>query len=367
MRSKEARFVFHGLVQGPNVPEAIEYRKGTEYQQGLHAWRKVFLGERYLCAWCTAKFVKVYKVLGQPQNRFCSKACSKIWQGSKEYQTTRREACLAKHGVENPAQLQWVQDKFVQTNLARRGVPFPAQDATVMKKLRETNVRRYGAACSLYGEEQQLKTKRTMQGYGVELPQQKPGNQEKREATNLRLFGVAHPAQSEAVQKKTRRTNMERYGVPHPQQNAAVRRRAQQSQVRRKTYVTADGITLTLQGCEPNVASWLESKGMVVRSAEDLKIRVAYKDCQRRTRFYFPDLCVRTLSGVKHLVEAKSTWWVLQVNVVEKFKQAQAESESRGWGDHVLVVWRGKRQPALIFKGREGLRKLKAYRKLHPS
>lgn len=362
VKTAENRFVFHGLVQGPNVPESILYRQSKEYQSTLKRWHAYFLGDRYYCAWCRKNPVLVYGVLKDPVHRFCSIDCSGAWQGSIEYQKAWVKSIREKYGVDNPSQLKTVQDKRRRNNLRKYGVANTSQLASVQQKRKETVLQRFGTICALQGTEQQIKARTTMkERYGVEWAQQSKELQAKKEQTNLRKLGVRHAAQSKKIQGKIRATSMNRYGVPNPTQHPEVLRKIQKSLVQYKTYVANDGRRIRLQGYEPQVARWLEAKGARIESAEKLEIRIPYTDAQNKSRVYFPDLCVKLKSGTRHLVEVKSTYWARQRNVVEKYIKAQLASEERGWGDHVLVIWH-KDSPLHVFKGREGLKGLKKFR-----
>lgn len=360
----ESEFIKLAIVAGPNSPERAKYVNSKRFKPMRDKWLKVYLtaiGE-YNCQWCktghTLPWGKGGSLFVRPANKFCSRECSKAWQGSDEYQTKRKKEMLDKYGVENPMML-----KRTKMRLSRSlKKTWSDRRDEILAAMQKTCKQNHGVASPQQSRSVKAKSMQTMlERYGVEHAQQSENIRAKTVATNMKNLGVPVPAMSDAVQKKVRRTCVERYGVPSPMQSLEVRAKSARSQVKRKPYITLAGKAISLQGYEPFVARWLESKNFLIDSAERLKISIPYWN-EEQKRYYFPDLCAKSPSGVKHLVEVKSTWWVRQKGVANKFKYAQLASEDRGWGDYVLVVWCAKTNaPLKVFKGRKGYKDLQDY------
>lgn len=356
LRSKENFFVHRIFACSLQDPERMQYLQHPDYINQLEHWHQARLGAKRWCRICTSGKVAIYGILKMPENQCCSLRCSAIWQGSTEYQELRKAQIAQRYGGGfDPSHSPEARAKRKRTSMQKYGTSHPSQNAEVKARKAATNQRKYGKSCVLLNKKVQDKTKQTLQKAGVQHPQQMPGTQEKRERTFLARYGVTCPSKSADAKRKTQATCMERYGVPYAQQDPDVQRKAQISRIARKQYTTREGKVLRLQGCEPQVAGWLERNGCILDSAVDRKIRIAYPCVtKQRTRFYFPDFCVLTPAGQRHLVEAKGSYWALQPNVPAKYRSAQLACEHRGWNDYVLVVW----DKRLQFKGREGYKEL---------
>lgn len=183
-------------------------------------------------------------------------------------------------------------------------------------KLQATNLKRYG--CTNAGAT--------------------PEAQAKIRATNLARRGVPHNMMDPKVQAKKQQTFQQRYGVSNPQQAFEVRSKTARTQLTRKQYRTQDNRVLDLQGFEPHAAAWLESKGFLVASAQENKIRIPYS-FEGKQRYYFPDLCCQSPAGKRYLVEVKSVFSIRANETHPKFLAATKACTQRGWAGFKLILW----------------------------
>lgn len=363
----ESEFIKLAIVAGPNSPERAKYVNSKRFKPMRDKWLKTYLtaiGE-YNCQWCktghTLPWSNGGSLFVRPTNKFCSRECSKAWQGSDEYQTKRKQEMLDKYGVENPMQLKRTKMKLSKSVLKT----WNERHDEILAAMQKTCRQNHGVSSPQQSRRVKAKSMQTMlERHGVEHAQQSENIRRKTVATNMKNLGVPVPSMNKDVRKKTVNTCLRKYGVPVSLMASEVRSKSAKAHAARKLFTTATGRTISLQGYEPFVASWLESKGFSVDSAERLKITIPYLTPSGSSRHYFPDLCAKSPSGVKHLVEVKSNWWVKQKGVANKFKYAQLASEARGWGDYVLVVWCAKANaPLKVFKGRKGYKDLQDYLK----
>ena len=360
----ETEFIKFAILAGPNSPDRAKYVNSKRFSAMRTKWLDTYLtaiGE-YSCRWCkvgrTMPWSKGTSLFTIPKNKFCSLSCSKEWQGSEEYQSARRQALFDKYGVINTSKLDHVKKKMSSAQKKN----WQTRGREILEAMQETCKKNHGVASPQQSETVRAKAKASMvERYGVEHAQQSKDIRKKTVMTNLKKFGTRTAMQNPDVRAQVRATCMERYGVPVSLMADEVRSKSAKTYRARRTFTTATGLVLSLQGYEPYVAAWLESRGFTVDSAERLRIHIPYRNKDQQ-RYYFPDLCAKSKSGTKYLVEVKSTWWVTQKGVLNKFKYAQLASEERGWGDYVLVVWCKKAgEPVQVFKGRKGYAELKAY------
>jgi len=363
--NSESEFIKLAIVAGPNSPDRSEYVNSKRFGPMRDRWLKVYLmaiGE-YNCQWCkTGRTIPLSGgyLFTRPKNRFCSMACSKEWQGSEEYQSSRKRDMMKKYGVNNPIQLDHVKRKSSESQKRN----WEVRGDTILAAMQKTCKKNHGVKSPQQSLAVKEKSKAKMLAlYGVEHAQQSKDIRRKTVATNMKRFGATSAMKNKKVRAKVMATCMEKYGVPFSIMSEDAKSKSAKTYRARKLFTTVSGRVLSLQGYEPFVAAWLESKGFTVDSAERLKIYIPYWNNEQK-RYYFPDLCAKSSSGVKHLVEVKSTWWVKQKGVLNKFKYAQLASEERNWGDYVLIVWCQKlKSPLKVFKGRQGYKELVSYLK----
>ena len=69
-----------------------------------------------------------------------------------------KEHFIEKYGVDHPAQVEEIRNRWMETNVRNWGVPYPAQNADILEKMKATNRERYGADFFILSEqfEQQI-------------------------------------------------------------------------------------------------------------------------------------------------------------------------------------------------------------------
>ena len=60
----------------------------------------------------------------------------------------RKETCLEKYGVDNPAKCSTIKEKIKQTNIEKYGMSSPLQNSKVKQKTKETNLLKYNHECA---------------------------------------------------------------------------------------------------------------------------------------------------------------------------------------------------------------------------
>ena len=87
---------------------------------------------------------------GWPFLLYCSPKCNANDPESKEQ---RRQTCLIKYGVDNPAKVEDIKEKTKQTNLKIYGVENVYQSKYIQDKIKKTNLERYGVDSPLKKKE----------------------------------------------------------------------------------------------------------------------------------------------------------------------------------------------------------------------
>ena len=90
-------------------------------------------------------------------NEHCSKECALNDKNVRDKQNNtklikydsvnngkkRKETCLEKYGVDNPAKCSTIKEKIKQTNIEKYGMSSPLQNSKVKQKTKETNLSKY--------------------------------------------------------------------------------------------------------------------------------------------------------------------------------------------------------------------------------
>lgn len=121
-----------------------------------------------------------------------------------------RHNSLEKYGVENPASLDWVQDKSKQTCLKRYGVEYSFQSDNNKEKSKQTCLEKYGV--ENYAQSEEWK-QYLLDTYGVEYLGQSEEIKAKMRETCLERYGVEHYTQTEEWYDRAKQTCLEKYGT----------------------------------------------------------------------------------------------------------------------------------------------------------
>ena len=127
-------------------------------------WYAHKLEGRPICPVCGKELKFITFIDGY--KKFCSTVCNNQSYETKE---RKRQSCLRKYGVENPAQLQSTIDKMKKTCLEKYGVENPSQAQTIKDKKIETSLKHYGVPSPNMIKEIKDKIKQTcLERYGTD-------------------------------------------------------------------------------------------------------------------------------------------------------------------------------------------------------
>lgn len=139
----------------------------------------------------------------------CSLSCS-----LKFSMDDRKLKMVEKYGVENPSQIEGMQDKIKRINIAKYGVEHALQLKEFRNKTKKTNVERYGVEYAGQIESGKVKAKKTnIERYGVEHPQQNHIVRTQGENTCLKKYGSTSFFGSTVGKQFIKKSNVEKYGV----------------------------------------------------------------------------------------------------------------------------------------------------------
>jgi hypothetical protein len=155
----------------------------------------------------------VHNITEQPKCENCSNDVNFSYTSGK-YRTSCSEQC----------KMIIAKNKQAKTCLAKYGVENPAQSEVVKSKMRESCLKKYGVEYALQSEELKEKSKQTcLSKYGVEYATQNENVREKYKQTCQEKYGVENTFQSEDIKEKTKQTRLEKYGVEHVLQNKVIK------------------------------------------------------------------------------------------------------------------------------------------------
>jgi len=183
------------------------------------------------CAWCGQEFIPKSvrdRYCHRTHYQTCSvcgkqfeidvrkdktvKTCSKECRYILAQQHTNRESVvshqranlMSKYGVSNPAQIDGVREKIIQTNLQKYGKMWYRQTDQYAESVKATSLEKYGT-------EHFLQSREVI---------------EKREATNLAKYGSINVASSEWGKQRIHQSFKAKYGVDNPSQYSEFKKKA---------------------------------------------------------------------------------------------------------------------------------------------
>jgi 5-methylcytosine-specific restriction endonuclease McrA len=119
-----------------------------------------------ICDYCGEKYeTKYYVYLVCKKREVVHKDCCE-----KECCTTQKahESIVAKYGVDNVRELNFVNEKIAKTNVEKYGCENPFGNKRVMEKIYNTNIEKYGSQIASQSQQVKEKIKKTMlEKYGV--------------------------------------------------------------------------------------------------------------------------------------------------------------------------------------------------------
>jgi len=182
---------------------------------------------RKKCFSCGEEFVYSTRNLSVLECRSCL---------AKQWTRKTRKTLLEKYGVENPSQIQDVQEKKKKNNLEKYGVEHAILAPEVVKKRKKTMLERHGAETPFESKEIREKAKITHKNrYGVENPfESKETKKRIRDILEDKYGGVSYG--SPVIAKKARETLVERYGVDNPWKSKEIREKAENTSLEKHGY-----------------------------------------------------------------------------------------------------------------------------------
>lgn len=136
------------------------------------------------------------------KNRFCSKSCRSRY-AAKSSLEKRKQTCLEKYGVPNPAKSLQVKEKTKQTNVAKYGVEHISQ----VEEFKQT-----GDKNCMHRKDVKEKISNTVRAkYGVEWYSKSPEYRQKYVRTMLSRYGVDNPLKSPQILEEIRANNLKKY------------------------------------------------------------------------------------------------------------------------------------------------------------
>lgn len=161
------------------------------------------LNEIPQCLHCGKAFDETNVSLTAGYPLHCSNECAKASAHRKEVYAQNFKA---KHGVENPSQLESVKEQKAVTCLTNYGVKNPSQSGTVQQKMKSTCLERYGVEHVTQSRHMIDASKATCcERYGVSSFSKTTQFTQKVELANLEKFGVKYPNQDPAFRKQSQK------------------------------------------------------------------------------------------------------------------------------------------------------------------
>lgn len=128
----------------------------------------------------------------------------------------RKQTCIEKYGVDNPAKSEEIKQKSIQTNLEKYGVDNASKSPEIIERIRQGNLQKYGVEWVRQIPEVVDKGKKSMvENYGVDNALKVPEIKEKIKQTCIDKYGVDNPSQNKDIKKKINRIFTTKYGC-HP-------------------------------------------------------------------------------------------------------------------------------------------------------
>ena len=176
-------------------------------------------------------------------NEHCSKECALNDKNVRDKQNNtklikydsvnndkkRKETCLEKYGVDNPAKCSTIKEKIKQTNIEKYGMSSPLQNSKVKQKTKETNLSKYNHECAQSSKIIKDKISIAHKTYWNKLSKtEKQKHIDKFKQNMLAIYGVENISELKKryfqhkesstidwnnVIYKTKQTNLERYGL----------------------------------------------------------------------------------------------------------------------------------------------------------
>lgn len=162
-----------------------------------------------------------------PNSRVVCDNCKELGKYDPSRDMSRvNKSIREKYGVDNPSQLDWVQEKKKET-INKNEETDPNYWKRINEKRENTKKEKYGEEANKIIHEM---TKKGMKDkYGREYALQIPEFNEKMKETYFKRTGYPHPNYNPESVNKCRQTLLNRYGVINPQQSGKIKERTQQT------------------------------------------------------------------------------------------------------------------------------------------
>ena len=225
---------------------------------------KEFVPESSRDFYCKDKHYATCEVCGKPfeitgrmdvANKTCSKECRYISAKRNTDMVAMQQHLTAtlkeKYGVENPGQIEGVQEKARAKMREKYGVDYYTQTAEYKERVKQTCREKYGVDHHLAADEVKAKREETIKKkYGVTNVFQSEVIKDKSKQTCLDKYGVEYASQCQDVIDKVKRNNVDKYGVEHPMMLPEYQEKA------RKTNQERYGYEAFTQSHIKNIENW---------------------------------------------------------------------------------------------------------------
>ena len=234
-------------------------------------WYAHKLEGRPICPVCGKELKFITFIDGY--KKFCSTVCNNQSYETKE---RKRQSCLRKYGVENPAQLQSTIDKMKKTCLEKYGVENAHQSDIIKDKIKQTCLEKYGVENPRQNKDIKIRAKQTcLEKYGVENPSQAQTIKDKKIETSLKHYGVPSPNMIKEIKDKIKQTCLERYGTDNYSKTSQFLEKAYNTKKKNHSFNTSK--------LEEEFSSYLDSNSInYIRQHKNEKYPFS---CD----FYFPE------------------------------------------------------------------------------
>ena len=291
-KSKPSTHYIRNKEKYPNITNYISnrYKDSKSFRESLDRM-KFHIEKRPVCKYCGNE--TTYRCLGN-YAPYCSKKCANNANLSK-----RKETCLRKYGVDNPAKLESIKNKAIKTSLKKYGVINGGWSKQAQEKIKKTNQERYG----------------------VDMPLQSKEILNKAKETSKERFGTEYYMRTKEFRDVSKEVFLDKYGYKCAMKSMIVRKhlsdKLNTEEVRQKIYETKKrNHSFNTSKPEEELYLYIKSKFPNVKRQYRCK-RYPY-NCD----FYIPDLdyFIELQGYYTHNTHPYNPYSIKDQTLVERYK-----------------------------------------------
>jgi hypothetical protein len=228
----------------------------------------------------------------------------KNYTQTSQFKINYKEYCNNKWGVDNPFQVEEIQEKIRNKKELLYGDPYYVNRA----KAKETYFKKTGYENPLKNPKilQQIK-EFNLEKYGCEYPFQSEIIQNKSKETCFKNSGYEKPFQNPKMQEKITNYWLKNYGVRHPMQLPEIVKNQLKSSYKTKLYTFKSGRIAHIRGYEPMAIDLILKLGIleddIIVDTDKNSISIPY--FTDKSHYYLPDI---QLLNHNILIEVKSLY-----------------------------------------------------------